>query len=99
MCSITNNCLIFYASSYKSSKFQYFFGGQVRQGTHVYLKGDVRERTRTWGDGEVDWLRFDDAVTNVLEGEQLVVARHVATLSTDLQDKVRALAVGKKTDV
>lgn len=44
----------------------------------------------------MDWLRFDDAVTNVFEGEQLVVARHVATLSTDLQDKVRALAVGKK---
>ena len=67
----------------------------VLEGAHVDLKRGVREVTGAWGDGEVDWLRFDDGATDVFEAEEFVLTRDVAALPAHLENKVRTLAVGK----
>ena len=43
----------------------------------------------------MDGLGFDDAMTDVFEPEELILASDVATLSAHLQNKVRALTAGK----
>ena len=47
-------------------------------------EGDVIVRVGPWSDGQVDGFAFDDAASNVLELEQLILAGNVATLSTHL---------------
>ena len=59
----------------------------------MHFEGDVFVCLGSLCDGEVDGLSFDDASTDVLELKEFILAGNVATLSTDLKDKLRTLAV------
>lgn len=59
----------------------------------MHSEGDVFISLGSLCDRQVDGLSFDDALADVLELKEFILAGNVATLSTNLKDKLRSLAV------